>query len=316
MTLLESGTMITFRVAPALVPYTDRMDCPLWRSITGYLAVASTLSLAVGCAPGSTDPQPSPGSADPITVEVNQSRDQYGKHAILIQLTNTTDSSLTVTSAQLGSSLFEGTISWDSGESLVLPPRQPKSLPAALPSAACGPGAAADVVTASVTYSQAGQDPVESRTKASDPFGVLGRNAGELCLAAEVADIATLALDPALEVAADGSTAVVRLIATPSSTGGSERTLIIESIDETTLLAQVPTDPWPRDTAIGTAGSRELPLRIRPARCDPHAVAEDKVGTLLPLRVRVGEREGLVKVAAPAELRGRIYDFVTAACSP
>ncbi|MFD8237495.1 hypothetical protein ACFV20_37220, partial [Streptomyces sp. NPDC059696] len=58
-----------------------------------------------------------------------------------------------------------------------------------------------------------------------------------------------------------------------------------------------------------------VPLRIRPARCDPHAVAEDKVGTLLPLKVTVGKRNGLLKVAAPTELKGRIYDFVTAACS-
>jgi hypothetical protein len=57
-----------------------------------------------------------------------------------------------------------------------------------------------------------------------------------------------------------------------------------------------------------------LALRVRPARCDPHAVAEDKVGTLLPLTVAVGSREGVLKVAADGQLRAQLYDFVTQAC--
>ncbi|MCY1242619.1 hypothetical protein D9M72_555900 [compost metagenome] len=61
--------------------------------------------------------------------------------------------------------------------------------------------------------------------------------------------------------------------------------------------------------------ARELSLRIRPARCDPHAVAEDKVGTLLPLRVDAGGRQGVLKVAAGAVLKARIYEFATAACA-
>jgi hypothetical protein len=43
-------------------------------------------------------------------------------------------------------------------------------------------------------------------------------------------------------------------------------------------------------------------------------VAEDKVGTLIPLRVSVAGREGVLKVPAGQQLRGRIYDFVTSAC--
>jgi hypothetical protein len=43
-------------------------------------------------------------------------------------------------------------------------------------------------------------------------------------------------------------------------------------------------------------------------------VAEDKVGTLLPLQVRVAGREGIVKIDAGSQLRARIYDFVTKAC--
>ncbi|ASN22222.1 hypothetical protein [Arthrobacter sp. YN] len=287
------------------------------------MAIAVTLPLVAACDFGGTGDggsvsEPSSGNPGPITVEVNQSRDQYGKQAILLQLTNTTDSPLTVAGARLRSTLFEGDIFWDPSEgTLELPPRQPKSLPAALPGATCeASGDASPELKATITYAAPGKEPVEGNADASDPFGVLTRNAGELCLATEAAAVAVMALDPTLEVAADGRTAVVRLVITPATPGGSAKSLTIESVDGTTLLAETPSDPWPRNVTIAPGdATRELALHIRPARCDPHAVAEDKVGTLLPLRVTVGGRQGLVKIAASNELRGRIYDFVTAACA-
>lgn len=307
-------------------PYTDRMMSRRGRCCAVGMVVAVTLPLAVACDSGGSGSSGSSGgihsttasgSPGPITVEVNQSRDQYGKQAIQLQLTNTTDSPLTVTSARLQSRLFEGDISWESsGGGLELPPRQPKSLPAALPAANCE--ASTDESTelsVRINYSAADTAPVEENTSASDPFGVLPRNASELCIASEAAAIATMVLDPVLEVAADGRTAVVRLVISPATPGSDVPSLTIESFEETTLLAQSSAAPWPVNVTVGAA-QQELPLTIRPARCDPHAVAEDKVGTLLPLRVVIGDRKGLLKIAASNDLRGRIYDFVTAACAP
>lgn len=270
------------------------------------------------CEPGGPKPLGSaPAASAAVTVEVNQSRDQYGKQAIQIQLTNTTAGLLKVTAARLSSPLFKEDIVWHSTEGVLeLPPRQPKSLPANLPAAACG-HTSPEPLKATIQFSDTTTAPQESTVDAGDPFNVLPRNAEELCLAADATAVAAIVLNPGLEVAPDGRTAVVRLVITPSGdTTESRGSLIIESIDGTTLLAEPPTDPWPRNVTI-TAGTaaRDLALRIRPARCDPHAVAEDKVGTLLPLRVSVGAREGLLKIPAPNELRGRIYDFVTAACA-
>ncbi|MGO4147185.1 hypothetical protein AB4Y77_19040 [Paenarthrobacter sp. YAF11_1] len=290
-----------------------------WRSLVVGMAIGVALPLAAACDSGDSSQQPSTTGSGPITVEVNQSRDQYGKQAILLQLTNTTDAPLTVTGARLRSTLFDDDISWEPSEGgLELPPRQPKSLPAALPAAACeASGDSPPELNARITYAAPDKDPVEENAAATDPYGVLTRNAGELCLAAAAAAVATMDLDPALEVAADGRTAVVRLVVTPATPGGTAKRLTIESIDGTTLLAETPADPWPRNVTIAPGdATRDLALHIRPARCDPHAVAEDKVGTLLPLRITVGERQGLVKIAASNELRGRIYDFVTAACAP
>jgi len=299
--------------------YTDRMVCQKGRVLAGFLVLAAMMPALSACDSGAASPQPSAStSAGAIAVEVNQSRDQYGKQAIQIQFTNTTATPLTVTSARLRSPLYEKEILWQRPESgLELPPGQPKAVPTALPAAACG--AVQDTseppTGATLEYSEPGKEATKETTEATDPFGVLTRNATELCIATEAAAVATMVLDPELKVATDGRTAVVRLIITPAAQGGGSQSLTIESIDETTLLAQSPGNPWPTNVTVGT-DKQELPLTIRPARCDPHAVAEDKVGTLLPLRIRLGGRQGLIKVPASNDLRGRIYDFVTAACAP
>jgi hypothetical protein len=265
-------------------------------------------------------------------VEVNQSRDQYGKQAIQLLLTNVSGRSLTVTAAELASPLFQGDIVWEpAGGGLELPPGQPKSLPARLPAPVCGrgqsrtrqptvPQSSAQQPVATVRFSGSGRAGLRDVAHvADDPFGVLERNNQELCLAAEAAAVADIALDGRLEVASDSRTAVVRLVITPKergSAGPDAGSMTIAGIGGTTLIAEPAEQPWPRNVRVAQGTPRsELRLRIRPARCDPHAIAEDKVGTLLPLHLSVGGREGQLKIAAGMALRGQIYDFVTAACA-
>ena len=292
--------------------------------------MATAIPPLAGCT--APEPQESAGPL-PIAVEVNQSRDQYGKQAIQLLLTNISGGPLTVAAAQLATPLFQGDILWEpTGGSLELPPGQPKSLPARLPAPVCGRdrSTAQQSTThettiqqpvATVRYSEPGRAGLrEVAPVAVDPFGVLERNNRELCLAAEAATVADIVLDRSLEVAPDSRTAVVRLVITPKEAEGAGtdiRSMTIASIDGTTLIAAPADGPWPRNIRIMQGAPRsELRLRIRPARCDPHAIAEDKVGTLLPLRVGVGEREGQLKIRAGTALRGQIYDFVTAACAP
>jgi hypothetical protein len=290
-----------------------------WLAIVGVTALATAVPALAAC----TAPEPQESVEPlPITVEVNQSRDQYGKQAIQLLLTNVSGRPLTVAAAQLTSPLFRGGILWmPTGGGLELPPDQPKSLPARLPAPVCGRGqSTTQQPVATVRYSEAGQAGVrEVAPVAVDPFGVLERNNMELCLAAEAAAVADIVLDRRLEVAPDFRTAVVRLVISPKETGGTGPgvgSLTIASIDGTTLIAEPAGGPWPRNVRIVQGAPRtELRLRIRPARCDPHAIAEDKVGTLLPLHVSVGGREGQLKIAAGTALRGEIYDFVASACA-
>lgn len=298
------------------------------RAAAATLLLGAAASCSYGTAGGTASPASATASATPIptgpvTAEISQFRDNYSKQIIEIQLTNTTGHALTVLGAELTSPLFAAPIIWSARTGgIELPPGQPKSLPAPLPAPDCGSpagpgatsGAAGDARVSLRLATPEGAVPVPAMAPATDPFGVLARNNSELCLAREASAVATITLDPELEVGADGRTAVVRLLLQPRAAAGAGE-LVIDRIEETTLLAEASQAPWPRSVTVRAGGApAQVRLGIRPSRCDPHAVAEDKVGTLLPLQVRVAGREGIVKIDAGSQLRARIYDFVTKAC--
>jgi hypothetical protein len=307
----------------------DRCTAVRAGAVAGLLAVVPACSTdgggAAGTGPREATPEATP--ALPVTAEISQLRDNYSKQIVSIELTNTSATVLTVLGARLESALFTNGISWQpSPGGIELPPGQTKSLcePAGRSEAAptvalrIAPPPGPDSSPESASAGSAPESAPENSVTASDPYEVLARNNTEMCLSQAAGAVAGFRLDPGLEVAPDGRTAVVRLLITPreSRTGSDAGSLTVVRIDGTTLLAEDAADPWPHNVPVHAGGEGlELRLGIRPARCDPHAVAEDKVGTLLPLRVTVAGRDGVLKVDAGPVLRGRIYDFVTAACT-
>ncbi len=54
---------------------------------------------------------------------------------------------------------------------------------------------------------------------------------------------------------------------------------------------------------------------MRPGRCDAHAVAEDKIGTILPFEIETSDgRQGQLGLAANDTLRAELYDYYSARC--
>ncbi|MET1022240.1 MAG: hypothetical protein ABWX69_08590 [Arthrobacter sp.] len=313
------------------IPTPPRPPAGGTRIVTLFRAAAAmaVLTLTVSCSAG-TSPARSPSAippaaaaASPVTAEINQLRDDYSRQIIAIQLTNTTTGPLTVLTARLASPLYAGAVEWQAAPGgIELPPGQTKSLRAQLRSPECGARTAEPGEEPAVELRLAGAEgPGNAATvRATDPYGVLSRNNAEMCLAQAAAAVADIRLDPELEVAADARSAVLGLAITPRSTPGavnpdSTGTLTINRVDGTTLLDEDPGAPWPRSVSVQAGGPRQhFRLGIRPARCDPHAIADDKVGTLLPLRISAEGRDGLLKIDAGPVLRGRIYEFITSSC--
>ena len=64
----------------------------------------------------------------------------------------------------------------------------------------------------------------------------------------------------------------------------------------------------------GSSGPVVVDVPLVPFRCDPHAVQEDKRGTIFAVRVEVAGELGDIDVFVGDELRGRILSWVVDWC--
>ncbi|WP_336857430.1 hypothetical protein [Sinomonas albida] len=288
------------------------------RIAAGLIAVGLAGALAA-CSPGAATPPSlppsssvSPTAVGPASAVVDQFRDGYASGTIVLQLDDTASAPMTVVRAELVDARFVDGTAWSGSEELS--PGLPISLPARTTAPLCDhadDGAPAVRVTLA--------DGSLHTVAASDPHVVLPRIHADACFAERVSAVVTLRFSDALSPGSAPGTAVLTLnqgaaqpsAASRSTAGPAQATLV--SVANTTLLDEDPSAPWPREVSL-SAGGPPLRVTVRPARCDPHAVAEDKVGTLIPLTVRLGSATGTVKVAASSALRAEIYAFVARSC--
>jgi hypothetical protein len=101
---------------------------------------------------------------------------------------------------------------------------------------------------------------------------------------------------------------------------GADGTVTLDTIHSTTLLN--PSGPdgigvaeLDLGIAIDKDGPAEIRIPIVPNRCDPHALAEDKIGTRMPLYVTAPDGSGgRLVLSASDELRAQMYAFYTTYC--
>ncbi|MGT2460651.1 hypothetical protein [Sinomonas atrocyanea] len=281
------------------------------------LCTLVALACAAGCspaAPPSGAPPSAPGSPGPVGAAVDQFRDEYASGSVVLQVTDTGGAPFTVVRAELDDPRFQDGTVWSGSADLTA--GQTLSLPTALAAARCDRGASDAAPSLRVHLA----DGTDHTVAAADPHAVLPRLHGEQCFAQQAALAVRLRLEDTLGAGSTPSTAVLTLAAdapaepTGSSAGpaGTPPQAILEAVEGTTLLGEDPGRPWPHGVIL--APGTRVALAVRPARCDPHAVAEDKVGTLLPVELGVGGAMGVVKVAALPALRAALYRFVARAC--
>lgn len=307
-----------------IVP-TRRLNCgPLAasRAARGVLAVGVGLLVLGGCAPAGTA-EPAPTLPAGVTVELVQLRADVAPRQAQVQITNGSGSALEIGDVRVEDPRFDGPATRVvEGRTSTIPAGGSVDVRVQLPAVDCtassegpsaggGPEGGGTRVVLEVVGESGG---VEIEASASDPLGFVAPLYDRECRRERLADAAALAFT-GFEPSPPGEPAALGLAITP--TGGGAATIV--GVQMTNLLdfgAATVDGAYPLDLAIapGDGAPVAVELPIVPSRCDPHAVQEDKRGTIFDVRVELDGEPGEIELFVGEELRGEILSWVATWC--
>lgn len=237
-------------------------------------------ALVLGC--GAGDEPAGPRTApfpDDLAAYVDQSRLQREGRTLFVRLVNDAVRRVTVTHADIESPRF-GTITWDGEKSF----ENEADLEFELPRSGCGTGSDAEV---RLTYRIDDGPELQSTTTATDRYGAVALFMDRDCAEERLREAATLELG-AVRITGEGRSSVYELPVTLTPTGEQDDVAFV-GFEDTVLFRQVRGSAHVDEGVTYPLGADDPPvevvLRLIPSRCDPHALADDKVGTLVPVRV-------------------------------
>ena len=275
------------------------------------MAAACGLALLgglAGCAPPAAT-----GLPDGVTVDVFQGRTDYTSGTLVIRVVNGSTENLELSTAILEAPGFADPAEWDRGTTVRAGTTVDLRAPVPEPDCASEPG------QPRVTITLAAPDTATPVTvPADDPLGTLERLHTAACIVERVDRVVDISVGlPVVEGAGTASVAVLPVSMVPT---GADGRVEVTGIASTPLLRPDDdagsTDNWALSAAVDAASeSLIVPLRIVPSRCDPHAIAEDKVGTVLVLSVTLADgTEGDYRLTPPEDVRKALLDFVREHC--
>lgn len=289
------------------------------RAARMLLAAAVTAVALTGCAASAAPAPASTAPPDGVTVAVYQTRTDVGQHKLELSITNGTDGRLTITRAEFRSEQFAEPAVWPKDSTFIIAGAT-VDLPVELGAADCD--AVDPVPIVEFDYELESGAAGTAVTEADDRIDRLPSLMAEDCIQQSVEAVAVVTATTAPRVVERAGVLVAEVDLSVAPTG-SAGLLTIASWRSTTLVT--PADPVSAaalpeagiDLAVsGTDAPFTVTLTLIPNRCDPHAVAEDKRGTIFPLRILLADgTEGTLFVPAADAVRGALYDFVPQACA-
>lgn len=282
-----------------------------------------TVLMATGCSaetpspPGPLDAAPASVSDVALVADVYRSRIDPARGGIQLSVRNDGSATVTIVRAVLDSPALTVPIERDR-ESEILP-GQTRDLAMTLTTAAC-PAASSAPPDAVLTVVLADGTTAELTVPTTDRLGQWADWLAAECLAAGVAERATIAVrrDPARD---DGAVIGARVEVELRGPG-----LELVALSDTVLFSLVDPASGERVTstplsnagatsvATGGSGALSIPVLLTPARCDAHALADDKQGTLFRIDLLLDGEPGTVTIAADAATRAELYDAFGRAC--
>lgn len=280
--------------------------------------MAALALVAAGCGGDGTEAPAATGSSsapevvphpDRLVLHLDQNRILRLGRTITVQVLDDAEGPVTVARAEVSSDRFDP-VTWTGEETF----EQQLQLELALPPTRCGSGSDADVT---LTYRIGGGPWVRSTSTATDLYGSVGQLMDRDCAEATFTEAAELELGRH-EVVGTGRGSRFLLPVSIQATG--ERPEVAFAGFESTVLFTVAGTPglFP-DVAplrLEAGATYEEVLEITPSRCDAHALAEDKVGTLFPVHLRAPglPEDASFHLPISDEVRGDLRAFFAPHC--
>lgn len=301
------------------------------RAVTAVLL--TSLIGAVACTAGGAPPSSTRGPvpddvAAHLSVEVGQGRTQYADREILLEVTNNSDETMTILSGALHADGFGPSHPGEERRTLALRPGTTRDAYVRLGEAVCAgfpegpdepvpdPAPSATITLALGEYDDLGPATDVVVDEVGDPAGHLARNHAVDCAQAAVEAGAQLTVDADIPVETrDGELTALVTVGVQPVAGGPDVT--IDRISGTTLMA----NPNPGgasgwvDSDLAGQRSGEITLAVVPARCDAHAVGEDKRGTFVPVYASVdGTAQHVFYLPMPDTARADLFAYIADYC--
>lgn len=261
-------------------------------------AALTVMSAALAACSATTPPAPS------LDVALVQQRGDIAVDRIQLRVTNTSASSATLTAASFSSPVLDGPADWDAERPTTLDPGRTVDLPVFLPAIRCTDGAAAPEATLTI-------DGVPTTVSLVDALDVLARTSATACDREDLASVVEVTASGA-EAGPDGSI-ILHLAVEPARSGEGSAELV--ALRGTVLLRFEAGSEAPLEVAVAAGDEpSSVDVTVVPQRCDAHAIAEDKVGTLFDLVARVGEREVVVPLERSKDVADDLLVLTPHAC--
>lgn len=272
------------------------------------LALLSTTALLLGLSACTESPKKLP-LPDGIVLIADQSRLHRKDREIYIRVQNHTKKQITVESFTLASGRIK-TVKWSGDEKIGAGTET--DLEFDMPQGTCGRGFTASV---RLIYHIGDSKPRESMAKAEDRYGNISLSLDRDCAEKTLKEAAKLEVGEPRTVGT-GRDSVFELPVTLTPTGKRED-VRFAGFGSTVLFNQAPGSPADVDIPLGKADPpAELVMRVTPARCDGHALADDKVGRLFDVKVKgyvVGEGASFYLPLTTPQ-RTAFFDFYRSYC--
>jgi hypothetical protein len=278
------------------------------RSLALIAALATAPLLLVACAAPAEEAAPLP---DGLEVRLQQGRLDVEARRLVVRVENTGGEAVTIDRFELEAPTLATALVRE--EAFELPPGDALAIRLPLPAAECGEDAAAPVLRVDATTPEG---PASGELVPDDPFDTLARVADADCLAESVDAVATVTMPEHLRSTGSGvdRRAVIDVLVTPAASGSGS--FVIDRVYGTTLLNAEGGVDWPVGVEISAGDAPQtISLDVRPARCDAHAIADDKRGTILPFEIRTSDgRAGRLDRSSGATLKAELYQYYGERC--